>query len=172
MTRAALTKICLFSGLFAICISFCIGVDASLWAESSDANVLEAPREANDTNGDSILKMIEADDPNMGALATACFDLTLDASIPSEFQVEALDPHDFDAAYATGGIISFVCDGSLEDARASCERSLEQKGWISLQEDDRFIASFIKSSGTYRSLIVQYLSMDEKTIILIDSTIR
>lgn len=168
MTRTALTKICLFAGLFAICIGLCIAIDASLRSGLDDASALEAPEESTDTNATSILKMIEADDPSMDMLAAACFNLTLDTDIPSEFQAEALDPSDFAAAYASGKTMSFIYDGSLENAQDACKRSLEQKGWISLQETDRSIMSFAKSTGTYRGLIVQYLSMDRRTIILID----
>lgn len=169
MTRTALTKICLFIGLFAICIGLCIAIDASLGANPDDANARETPRETPDSNAPSILEMLEGDDLEMSRFAAACFGLTLDAGIPSDFQAETLDPSDFAAAYASGKTMSFTYDGSLEDARDACERSLKQKGWMSLQENDQFITSFVKSSGTYRSLIVQYLSMDGKTIILIDS---
>lgn len=168
MTRTALTKICLFAGLFAICVGLCIAIDASLRTGLDDASALEAPEESSDMNATSLLEMIEVGDPNIDMLAAACFDLTLDADIPSEFQAEALDPSDFAAAYASDKTMSFIYDGSLENAQGTCKRSLEQKGWISLQETDRSITSFVKSSGTYRSLIVQYLSMDRRTIILID----
>lgn len=172
MTRTALTKICLFAGLLAICIGLCIGIDTSLAAKQDDATTLDPTSEQADTSGASLLETIKADDPNTSALAAACFDLSLDTNIPSEFQAEALDPYDFETAYASGKTMSFTFDGSLDDAQASCERSLAEKGWVSLQKNDQFITSFVKSSGTYRSLIVQYLSMDKRTIILIDSTIR
>ncbi len=172
MTRTALTKICLFAGLLAILIGACLSIDAFLAADPDEANALATPEVASDEDTDSILEAIRSDDPNMSVLAAACFDLSLDTEIPDEFQAEALDPNDFDAAYASGETMSFTYDGPLEDARASCARSLEQKGWISLQASDQAITSFVKSSGTYRSLIVQYLSMDKKTVVLIDSTIH
>jgi hypothetical protein len=168
MTRSALKKIGIFAGLLTLCIGCCIWVDSSFAIDSSSNQGNESNHLETTGGATSIIKMIEEDDPHINELARACFDLPLETDIPSAFIDEVLDPRDFDAAYISGTTLSFIHDGSLEEAQAFCENSLEKKGWVALPQKNQIIDSFIKTTGAYHSLVVQYLSMDDKTVIMID----
>lgn len=173
MTRSALTRIVVCFVLLSVFLLSCLTLDAVLVPRedrSEQKGVSATPAESLDER--SLLETIESDDLTSAYLAERYLDTSFDETIPDDFIAETLDPQVFEEAFCSGAILGFIYDGSATQAAKICRDQLEDKGWIALErqeKNDANVESFVKATGAYRWLTLQYYPADGMTTIVVDA---
>ncbi|WP_251198151.1 hypothetical protein [Anaerotardibacter muris] len=168
MTKQAFNKIGIALALLLIALGLCCGIDAA--RATDDANLSNAlPTESfSNEQTEGLDSLLEGKEDDVVSVARTLFDIPLNTELPHAFATEALDACDFEEAYVSGSTISFTFEGSCDQAQELCTENLTSKGWCPLESSDRTIQSFAKAEGLYRWLVLQYLSIDSKTVIIVN----
>lgn len=177
MTRPALMKIIACLLLFALSLAACFALDAALASGDEENGCEEKSAEQSEEQNDrlderSLFEAIESGDLTSGDLAEHCLDVAFEEELPSDLVVETLDPAAFEEAFYSASILGFVYRGSVEEAAAACQEQLEDKGWLTLspqEESGARSSSFMKTSGTYRWLTLQYFATNDTTTVVINT---
>lgn len=168
MTRPALLKIIGALAAIAICIGACCTYDAIFERAkvNPDPAASATPSEPN-SNLEAVKELINGEAIE-ATKAANIFDLSIETTLPEGFAQEALGAEAFEEAYISDSTISFSFAGSRMDAATYCTETLTAKRWCALNENNDTTASFAKADGIYRWLVLQYLSVGNKTIVLVN----
>lgn len=171
MTKQALTRILICLSVIAACIGVCSALDESISRNNQNtANNAELTELSPSEQQNEVLSLIEKDEFDVAKSAEAIFGLYVESALPEAFTHEAFDANDFAESYVSGETISLIFDGSTEEAQNFSTQELESKGWTALDGTDEITSNFFKTTGTYRWLVLQYLTLNDKTAIIVNAT--
>lgn len=176
MIKQAPTKIILCSALFVVGIICCIALDqviplqgqSTSQAYGSPEDVSLQPSDAPPTT-DTLSGLLQDQDLDLEDLAQSSFNISLSTDLPETFEKECFEKTDFASIYSSGSIFSLTFNGDKDAARRHCESLLQEKGWRALEDNNELIGSFSRPEGTYRWLVLQYFTINDKTVIVVNA---
>lgn len=189
MTRTALDKIILCLGAFLVIFCLCVAIDGvipdanrneSLTSEetadqhedeqgcigAADGSTTSDPALMSTDQKELFASLIKGES-SCESFANTFLATSISSELPTDITTEVMDKAGFINAYSSGSQLSYLFDGELDAAREECARKLSEKGWSRVDEGDGPIESFCKFTGSYRWLVVQYLTFDSTTTLLI-----
>lgn len=168
MTRTAFMKILGAVAVIALCIGACCACDAVFEPNGSNDEALSSSgaQSISTSRLETVKALLNDEGSDAASAAANFFDLSIEAGLPASFVQEALDPAAFEETFTSGSTMSLTYPGSCTEAAAYCTRVLESKGWYALDQNNEVTSSFAKTEGVYRWLVLQYLAIDDKTVVL------
>lgn len=172
MTKTAMRKIIICLLVLGACIAAALFIDST--ARGSEAAVL------NDASADEarartsaqqlVSELIEDEDASPERFAKRYFSDDIEEGLPADLAAETLDASAFEACYSAMPVLGLIYDGPPSEAANTCEAQLEARGWLALDKSEQGLSSFAKASGIYHWLTLQYLSVANKTAIVVHTS--